>query len=146
MRDRVEVTHAALPPLQDLPAQVWVVRPQHALTGKVLQVFGKLNRKGRNRKGQLLLVLTLPDGTRSYFPAAWTDLKPPAPPPRDRDVKFVASLAGLLCLRQRVEALRRRLAASPGRHNTLNPCRHDAVAFGRRPVMLRPDGDFHPAM
>jgi hypothetical protein len=26
------------------------------------------------------------------------------------------------------------------------PCRHDAVAFGHRPVILRPDGDFHPAM
>ena len=25
-------------------------------------------------------------------------------------------------------------------------CRHDAVAFGYRPVILRPDGDFHPAM
>ena len=26
------------------------------------------------------------------------------------------------------------------------PCCHDAVAFGYRPVILRPDGDFHPAM
>ena len=26
------------------------------------------------------------------------------------------------------------------------PCRHDAVAFGHRPVNPRPDGDFHPAM
>ena len=26
------------------------------------------------------------------------------------------------------------------------PGRHDAVAFGHRPVMPRPDGDFHPAM
>ena len=26
------------------------------------------------------------------------------------------------------------------------PCRHDAVAFGHRPVILRPDGDSHPAM
>ena len=25
------------------------------------------------------------------------------------------------------------------------PCRHDAVAFGHRPVNPRPDGDFHPA-
>src|SRR2546423_10344617 len=26
------------------------------------------------------------------------------------------------------------------------PCRHDAVAFGHRPVIRRPDGDLHPVM
>src|ERR1035441_6007648 len=95
-------------PLRDLPAEVRVIRPQHALTGKVLKVFGKLNRKG-----QLHLVLTLPDGTRSYIPAAWTDLKPPDHPRRDRDSSLVASLSDLLCTRQRVDALLRRMAASP---------------------------------
>src|SRR6266550_9176885 len=25
-------------------------------------------------------------------------------------------------------------------------CRHDAVAFGHRPVIRRPDGDFHPVV
>ena len=91
-----------------MPAAVRIIRPQHALTGKVLKVLGKLNRQG-----QLHVGLTLPDGPRSDIPAAWTDLKPPDPAPRQRASSFVASRSGLVCLRPRVDALRRRMVASP---------------------------------
>jgi hypothetical protein len=97
-------------PLRDLPAEVRVIRPHHALAGKVLKVFGKLTRKG-----QLHLVLTLPDGTRSYIPATWTDLQAPDTPSVDRGSSLVARQSDLLRARQRVDALLRRMKAiSPG--------------------------------
>jgi hypothetical protein len=95
-------------PLQDLPAQVQVTRAHHALTGKALKVFGKINRKG-----QLHLVLVLPDGTRSYIPAAWTDFKSPGLcSPKDEPC-LAACLSDLLRTRQRVDALLRRIGTTP---------------------------------
>jgi hypothetical protein len=95
-------------PLRDLPAHVRVTRAQHALTGKVLAVFGQLKRKG-----QLNLVLILPDGTRSYIPAAWTDFESPGTPPGQGQPSLVALLPDLLRTRQRVDVLLRRIGSTP---------------------------------
>ena len=54
--------------LQDLPAEVTVVRKRHPFCGRSLVVFGWMRRQGR-----LDLILVLPDGSRSLIPAAWTD-------------------------------------------------------------------------
>jgi hypothetical protein len=70
----------------------------------VLEVFGKIRRKG-----QLYLVLVLPDGSRSHFPAAWTD-SPDAPAAFEASALEppIASALGLWRLRQQVDALLRR--------------------------------------
>jgi hypothetical protein len=78
------------------------------LTGKALAVFGQLKRKG-----QLNLVLMLPDGTRSYIPAAWTDFESPGTPPGNGQPSLVAFLPDLLRTRQRVEVLLRRIGSTP---------------------------------
>ena len=57
---------------QHLPEKVTVVRVRHPFQGRSLNVFGAMHRKGR-----LLLVLILPDGSKSLIPADWTDLASP---------------------------------------------------------------------
>jgi hypothetical protein len=73
----------------------------------VLDVFAKLRHKGRPH-----FLLVLPDGSRSYIPAAWTDsvtdLANPAPP-----CSIVGSASDLLGLRRRVDCLLRRIEAGP---------------------------------
>lgn len=85
-----------------------VTRAHHALTGQVLAVFGQLKRKN-----QLHLVLVLPDGTRSYIPAAWTDFASPGTPPDQGQPSLVAFLPDLLRTRQRVDVLWRRIGRTP---------------------------------
>ena len=55
----------------------------------------------------------MPDGTRSYIPAAWTDFKSFNLPASDLEITLVACLADLLRTRQRVDALLRRIGATP---------------------------------
>ena len=67
-----------------------------------------------HRQGQLHLLLVLPDGSRSWIPACWTDLK------TDHDKALgathpqalIASLSELLHTRTIVDALLRRRGAS----------------------------------
>jgi hypothetical protein len=59
------------------------------------------------------LVLLLPDGSRSYIPAAWTDLASPGTSPPARKISLVAFLPDLWRTRQRVNALRRRIGTLP---------------------------------
>ena len=94
-------------PLRDLPSQVRVTRPHHALEGTVLEVFAKLRHKGRPH-----FVLVLPDGSRSYIPVAWTDFVAP-PPGSAAPCSIVASASDLLRLRQRVDCLLHRIQAGP---------------------------------
>ena len=71
----------------------------------VLEVFGKIRRRGR-----LYLVLVLPDGSRSHVPAEWTDFAAAAPADSDAanaDPLIVTALDLWRC-RQRVDALLRR--------------------------------------
>ena len=71
----------------------------------MLEVFGKIQRHG-----QLYLVLVLPDGSRSYIPAAWTDFAVVAPPDSEADAQElpIASALHLWLFRQRIDALLRR--------------------------------------
>jgi hypothetical protein len=93
--------------LRDLPAQVRVTRPHHALEGKVLEVFAKLRHQGRPH-----FMLVLPDGSRSYIPVAWTDFVATAPS-SGASCSTVASASDLLRLRQRVDCLLRRTQVGP---------------------------------
>ena len=58
-------------------------------------------------------MLILPDGTRSYVPAAWTDFESPGTPPGKGQPALVAFLPDLLRSRQRVDALLRRIGNPP---------------------------------
>jgi len=52
-----------------VPDSVRVTRAGHPMQGRDLVVWGQLRRRG-----QLLLVLVLPDGSKKQIPASWTDL------------------------------------------------------------------------
>ena len=52
-----------------VPDSVRVTRVGHPMRGRDLVVWGQLRRRG-----QLLLVLVLPDGSKKQIPASWTDL------------------------------------------------------------------------
>ena len=112
--------------LEDLPEKVRVTRPNHALNGKTLNVFGHLKRNGR-----LYLLLVLPDGSRSRILAAWTDCfadtaseiqTPPSGLP-------IASLSDLWRFRQRIDALVSRNQAVP-----TNPNQSDHATSANRAV------------
>lgn len=85
-----------------------LIRRRHPLEGQVLRVLG-----WSHRQGQLHLLLVLPDGSRSWIPAFWTDLKTA----RDKAPAVIgsqtlASLNQLLHTRTIVDALLRRRGAS----------------------------------
>jgi hypothetical protein len=84
-----------------------VIRPYHALEGKVLEVFAKLRHKGKPH-----FMLVLPDGSRSYIPVAWTDFSA-APSSSTLTNSIIASASDLLRLRQRVDYLLCRIKADP---------------------------------
>jgi len=85
---------------------VTVTRPHHPFEGQSLEVL----RQARMPAG-LQFVLILPDGSKSLFPADWTDFKHPSCAPEDP--QLVASLDDLLRLRGLVDALLRRSADLP---------------------------------
>src|SRR5271165_2399981 len=60
---RLQTTH-----LRDVPDQVTVIRARHAFEGQTLAVISSIKRRG-----VLLVLVILPNGSRSLIPAAWTD-------------------------------------------------------------------------
>ena len=90
---------------QHLPEKVTVVRLRHPFQGRSLNVFGAMHRKGR-----LLLVLILPDGSKSLIPADWTDLASPTQSMGTPATTTLGSLEDLLHARALVDALLGRLA------------------------------------
>ena len=52
-----------------VPDSVRVTRAGHPMHGRDLVVWGQLRQRG-----QLMLVLVLPDGSKKQIPASWTDL------------------------------------------------------------------------
>ena len=76
-----------------------ITRPHHPFQGQSLAVFGALNKKGR-----LLLVLTLPDQSRAHVPADWTDLNR-ANPAAQLGSPVLGSTDDLLRARSFVDAL-----------------------------------------
>ena len=86
-----------------------ILRERHPFEGRTLQILGELRRGGLH-----LLLLTLPDGSRTLIPAQWTDWKKtqiegaPLPQEDNRQERCFAALADLLRLRTIVDSLLRR--------------------------------------
>ena len=91
---------------QHLSETVTIVRVRHPFEGRSLNVFGAMHRKGR-----LLLVLILPDSSKSLIPADGTDLASPTEPVCALPATTLGSLEDLLHARALVDALLGRLAA-----------------------------------
>ena len=105
---RTNTRHTAHRHLNGYPEQVRVMRPRHPLEDKSLKVLG-----WSHRQGQLHLLLVLPDGSRSWIPASWTDLKTAGDKaPATTGSQALASLSQLLHTRTIVDALLRRRGAS----------------------------------
>jgi hypothetical protein len=88
------------------------------------------------RRGELLLTLVLPDGTRSLVPAAWTDLHAfqDTRPPDDKrsQPSSLASRAELLHARTIVTALLQRPDAANTALPSVSPeCSHAAAELSR---------------
>src|SRR6266487_906332 len=54
--------------LRDISSFVTILRERHPFEGRSLQVMGTIKRRG-----VLLLLVVLPDGSRSLIPASWTN-------------------------------------------------------------------------
>jgi hypothetical protein len=111
-----------------------------------------------HRNHQLLLLLVLPDGSRSHIPADWTDFQHKdnsGATDHAHQAATVASLSDLLHARSIIDALLRRLPAScdkttqltekenkratvPRPHEGSNP-RHSSVGKLERRPTRRPD-------
>ncbi|HET7439583.1 MAG TPA: hypothetical protein VFJ56_08770, partial [Nitrospira sp.] len=56
--------------LHDISRSVTILRERHPFEGRSLQLMATVKRRGT-----LLLLVVLPDGSRSLLPACWTDWK-----------------------------------------------------------------------
>jgi hypothetical protein len=91
--------------IEGLPSKVTIVREHHPLRGQTLEVYDRMHRNGI-----LLLILVLPDGTRSLIPAAWTDLEPSLS--GQCSSVTIGSIPDLLHARKVVDSLLRKLDSS----------------------------------
>ena len=87
-----------------------------------------------HRKGRLLLVLILPDGSKSLIAADWTDLAAPAPSLCAPAATTLGSLEHLLHARAVVDALLGRLAPVTGEDG--NSATTKESAFARKKQSL----------
>src|SRR6202023_1063827 len=62
-RERPQTTHH-----RDIPDSLTITRESHAFEGQSLAVISSIRRRG-----VLLVLVVLPDGSRSLIPANWTD-------------------------------------------------------------------------
>src|SRR6185437_554794 len=76
--------------LRDVPDQVTVIRKRHAFEGQTLAVISRIKRRG-----VLLVVVILPNGSRSLIPAAWTDWRDADASPSVEDIEDTSSLGKL---------------------------------------------------
>src|SRR5271157_4701721 len=65
-RKRPQTTHR-----RDVPDSVTITRERHAFEGQSLAAISSIRRRG-----VLLVLVVLPDGSRSLIPAEWTDWSP----------------------------------------------------------------------
>ena len=103
-----------------------ILRERHPFEGRSLRLMGTLKRRGTP-----LLLVALPDGSRSLIPASWTDWKTtndqPSPPRPQRREPCLAPLTDLLHLRVIVDALlgrsmiRQEPAADEESHHAMDP-------------------------
>ena len=76
-------------------------REHHPLCGRSLAVYGWTHRRGR-----LVLILVLPDGSKSLVPADWTDLAQGITSASEVEASgSLASVSQLLRVRAVVDAL-----------------------------------------
>jgi hypothetical protein len=102
--NRPQTTHH-----RNIPGAVIITRKCHAFEGYTLAVISSIRRRG-----VLLFLASLPDGSRSLIPAAWTDWQlKGAPPISDGDSPHtLGALTDLLQARVIIDALLNRLAES----------------------------------
>ena len=81
--------------LRDVPDQVTVIRKRHAFEGQTLAVISSIKRRG-----VLLVLVILPNGSRSLIPAAWTDWRNADASLSDDDIDDTSSLGKLSDLLQ----------------------------------------------
>src|ERR1700687_320994 len=92
--------------LRDISSFVMILRERHPFEGRSLQVMGAIKRRGI-----LLLLVVLPDGSRSLIPASWTNWEAAGVAPKlsasrcGQRSPCLASLADLLHARVIVDAL-----------------------------------------
>ena len=93
----------------DLCWKVTITRAHHPFQGKSLAVMGRFHRNKR-----LHLLLILPDGSRSYIPADWTDFLDVSQDGGADQTRSVAlaPLSDLLHARSIIDGLLRHLPAS----------------------------------
>jgi hypothetical protein len=89
------------------PEQVTIIRPAHPFEGKTLNLLGATHRKNR-----LLLLLILPDGSKSLVPADWTNLNSTSESTNNKETATLGSLSELLHMRTVVDAPLRRNASA----------------------------------
>jgi hypothetical protein len=92
---------------------VTIIRERHAFEGQTLAVISSIKRRG-----VLLVLVILPNGSRSLIPAAWTDWSVPhtcgASSSADDIIpaRALGKLGDLLALCKIIDALQRRLVES----------------------------------
>src|SRR5438105_9363814 len=103
-RKRPQTTHH-----RNIPDAVIITRKCHAFEGQSLAVIGSIRRRGI-----LLLLASLPDGSRSLIPAAWTDWQVKGGPRTSEGASShtLGALSDLLRARAIIDALRNRLTES----------------------------------
>jgi hypothetical protein len=95
---------------------VTITRERHAFEGQSLTVIS-----GLRRRGVFLVLVVLPDGSRSLIPADWTDWRPePVEQTLDENVgdggRHLGTLDDLLHLRKVIDALSgRRIESAPSK-------------------------------
>jgi hypothetical protein len=99
-RKRPQTTHH-----RDVPDSVTITRERHVFEGQSLTAISSIRRRG-----VLLVLVVLPDGSRSLIPGEWTDWRPeqadrtPAEDVGDSD-HDLGRLGDLLHLRKVIDAL-----------------------------------------
>jgi hypothetical protein len=110
---------------------VTIIRKRHAFEGQSLQVMRALKRR------QVLLVLVvLPDQSRSLIPASWTDWMPPSQAinePGDTRECLLA-VADLCRARELVDALLKRCPIRSAAQTRQEESHADNVSIPRKPA------------
>jgi len=111
--------HHRLPISANFPRSVTILRERHPFEGRVLQALGAVHRRG-----VALLLVVLPDGSRSLIPAGWTDLAamPVAAPVAATENGRPHSLARLVDFLHARTILRR--SSQPRPEPAAQPCDH----------------------
>ena len=110
--------------LRDFPCSVKILRERHPFEGRVLQALGAVHRRG-----VALLLVVLPDGSRSLIPAGWTDLAAmpvaePAAATENGRLHSLARLVDFLHARTILDALLSRVPSPrPNPATTEESCR-----------------------